>query len=269
MKHQLLNLGLSLMILAFPCISSAQIILTGAGSTTENFDSLTTATPWSDDSTLPGWYAQRTGNGTDLALGTGTSTGGDLYSVGSTTVATDRALGSLGSGNAAAGHFAWGVQFLNNSGGTLALNTLSYHGEQWRKSGGTTPQIVTFWYQIRSTPITSLTPNDPTDWTPWTDLDFASPVNTATGSAVDGNDAGRVALSDHLGLTLPDGHYVLFRWNDPDHSGTDHLMAIDDFSLSYAPIPEPSPNALLALTLLGCSLLHRFRPKTANRRPSN
>ena len=83
--------------------------MSATGSNTQNFNGLGTSSgTWTDNSTISNWYAQRTGSGTTITISTGSTTGGDLYNFGSIS-ATDRALGSIGSGNAAAGSFAWGV----------------------------------------------------------------------------------------------------------------------------------------------------------------
>src|SRR5262249_52055362 len=43
----------------------------------------------------------------------------------------------------------------------------------------------------------------------------------------------KVSISSTInGLSLADGQEILLRWSDPDHSGTDHGLAIDDFSVT-------------------------------------
>ncbi|CAN5593161.1 hypothetical protein BH09VER1_BH09VER1_41290 [soil metagenome] len=241
MKKTLIALTFGLASLS----ASHAITLLTSGSTTQNFDTLVSSgsTTWVDNSTLTGWYAQRTGNGTQIVATNGSLNGGSLYSAG-TTGSSDRAIGSLGSSNAAAGSFAWGVQFQNNSGGNLTFNTLSYVGEEWR-SGATAAQTVTFWYQISSSAITSLTPNVDTGWTAVTALDFTSPNITGTGQ-IDGTlSANQVALSSNLNLTLTQGQYIMFRWSDIDHPSSDDLLAVDDFKVSYTAVPEPTTTAML------------------------
>src|SRR5262245_2907747 len=69
---------------------------------THNFDTLPASgsATWTNDSTIPGWYHARTGTGTTIVANNGSSNAGNLYSYGTGT-ASDRALGSVGSGNAA------------------------------------------------------------------------------------------------------------------------------------------------------------------------
>lgn len=234
---------------------SAQVIVSGTGVFTQNFNTLvsTGSTTWIDNSTLSGWYAQRTGTGTQIVASTGSDTGGNLYSYGAS-AASDRALGSLGSGNAAAGSFAWGISMQNTSGDSVTIDTMSFTGEQWRNGGGAA-QTVTFWYQISSSPITALTPASNAGWTAFSALDFTSPITGGTAGALNGNlTANQVALSTaSLGVTLADGQYIMFRWSDPDHSGTDHGSAIDNFSVTV--VPEP---AALGMVLGGVGVLLSF-----------
>ncbi len=187
---------------------------------------------WTDNQTIPHWYAQRTGTGNTIVANDGSSNAGNLYSFGTGT-STDRALGSIGSGNAAAGHFAWGVVFRNTTSESVTLNTLSYVGEQWRNSGATA-QTVAFSYRISALPITNMSPNSDDGWTRLMALDFTSPVAGGTAGPLDGNlAANRVRLSAVLGITLEPGEYIAFRWRDDDHPGADHGLAIDDFALDW------------------------------------
>ena len=74
-----------------------------------------------------------------------------MYSFGTGTD-TDRALGSIGTGNAAIGDLFWGVSFQNNTGSTITSLDVTYTGEQWRNSaaGG---QTLTFSYLVGSPTI--------------------------------------------------------------------------------------------------------------------
>lgn len=236
--------------LASTLAHAAPIPITGTGSYTQDFNTLPssgTTNPWTDDSTIAAWYAQRSGSGTTIAADNGTATAGNLYSYGSTD-ATERALGSLGSGNAAAGHFAWGVQFQNTGANPVTINSVAYRGEQWRNSAAAA-QAVTFFYQVSTSPITDLTP-DPfyaTGWTAIASLDFTSPVTGGTAGALDGNAAPNfTAVSATVAITVAPGEYVMLRWSDENHSGTDHGLAIDDVSVGWS---EAAPGTL-ALALV-------------------
>ncbi len=211
---------------------------------------------WADNSTISGWYAQRTGTGTTLSASTGSSTGGDLYSLGSTS-SSERALGSLGSGNAAAGSFAWGTIFQNNTTATIASISVGYTGEQWRNNGNATAQTVTFWYKVSSTLVTSLNPGSVnTGWTAVNALDFTSPIATASAATLDGNlSANKITfLPTSLGaISIPVGHYLILRWSDIDHPGNDHVMGIDDFNITWpagggTSLPTVSTSAISSIT---------------------
>ena len=231
---------------------AAPVSITASGTYTQDFNTLisTGTGTWANDSTIAAWYAQRTGTGTTIAADTGSSNGGNLYSFGSTS-SSDRALGSMGSSNAAAGHFAWGVQFQNTSSSTVTIGTVSYTGEEWRKGGNTTASVVTFWYKVSSSAITSLNPSDlvtddsTTGWTAVTSLNFSSPVNTATGAALDGNaSANKVAVSANSNISVPAGSYVMLRWKHPrPASGSTHGLAIDDISVAYTVVAATAPTA--------------------------
>lgn len=220
---------------------AAPVPMTGVGSYSQDFDTLAssgTSNAWADDSTIAGWYSQRTGTGATYRAGLGSETTGDLYSYGSTS-SSERALGTLGSGNAAAGHFAHGVQLQNTSGGTLTINSLAYTGEQWRNSAAAA-QAVTLWYQVSASPITSLTPGADVGWTAVSSGDFTSPITGGTAGALDGNAvANRTAISINPDIGVPDGNYVMIRWKDPDHAGSDHGLAIDDVSLAWTTSSTP------------------------------
>ena len=102
-----------LISLLFVNSNQAQVLITATGSHAQNFDGLlnTGSGTWTDNTTIPNWYSQRTGTGTTYSASTGSSNAGGLYSFGAATGATDRALGSVGSNNVVAGGFAHGVQF--------------------------------------------------------------------------------------------------------------------------------------------------------------
>jgi hypothetical protein len=228
---------------------------------TQNFNTLPTtgSATWSDDSTIPGWYAQRTGTGTSIVASSGPSTQGNLYSYGTGTQ-TDRALGSIGSTpEPTAGHFAWGVQFENQSSRDITLTTLVYTGEQWWNNTNT-PHTITLWYQVRSTLMPSLNPG--TDNTGWTSLSSGNFTSIHTGSifgtSYDGNAAPNRTLINlsSANLVVPDGHFLMVRWSDLDQGGSDHGLAIDDVALTF--IPEPS-SSLLMLSCFPALLLRRRR----------
>src|SRR5947199_260900 len=98
-------IAVALAALSFLSTSTAfaQVSLMNLGDAyQQNFDGLPASgsATWTNNSTIPGWYHARTGTGTTVVANDGASNAGNLYSYGTGT-ATDRALGSVGSGSAA------------------------------------------------------------------------------------------------------------------------------------------------------------------------
>ncbi len=216
--------------------ASAQVSLTTFGTPyTQDFDTLPASgsATWTNNSSIPGWFHARTGTGTTIVANNGGSNAGNLYSYGTGT-ATERALGSVGSGGAGAGNFFWGVRLQNNTGGTITSLQVNYTGEQWRNGGNTTPNVVAFSYLVGAPTVTGSLAEFQLAGTAVAALNFTSPINTATAAALDGNAAAnRVAISHTItGLSIPNGTEVMLRWSDPDHAGADHGMSIDDLSVT-------------------------------------
>lgn len=205
----------------------------------QNFDSLidSGSASWANDATIPGWYTARTGTGTSIVASTGSSNAGNLYSFG-LAGSSDRALGSIGSGNAAAGDFYWGVRLVNDTNQTITGLDISYIGEQWRFSGANAAQTVDFSYQIGAQNLTS------GNWINFDPLDFTSPVTSGTTGALNGNaDANRTFKSATLtNLVLEAEQEIWLRWFDPDHSGADHGLAIDNFTVAISEQGDPDPD---------------------------
>jgi len=240
---------------------TSSTFITGAGYYRQNFDSLPSVgtTSWIDDSTLPGWEAQRSATNTPLTIVStnGGSLTGGLYSFGATG-STDRALGSVGSGGS--GAIAWGAAFRNDTGGLLSFTWLSFTGEQWR-SGGTTSaaQTVSFSYQIGSG-VSDLTAGSDSAWTLLPSLNFTSPINNTASGALDGNDpANSVAVSSGLDLLLAPGAWITFRWHDIDHSSSDHGLAIDDFRLDWSVQPPGDKPEVISADTAAASLGQSFQ----------
>ena len=217
------------------------LVISGPGRYVQNFDTLPSSgtNPWSNNVTLPGWLAQRTGTGTDIVADAGSSTAGNLYSYGGTN-APDRALGSIGSSSQ--GDLTWAVNLQNTSGRTVTLASLAYVGEQWR-NGAAAAQAVNFSHRQGSNAATDLQATSSAEWTGVSALNFTSPVTNGTASALNGNlAANRTALQSALNITLAPGEWITLRWQDANHSGADHGLAIDDLSLEWRVVAEgPRP----------------------------
>ena len=230
--------NLLLALLLFPVTFYAQVAMNGAGSYNENFDNLLNSgsvNDWFENSTIPNWYSQRTSTSTTYAASTGSGNFGGLYSYGAS-ASNDRALGSIGSNNTSfGGSFAHGV-LLQNSGTDVVNNiNLTYTLEEWRNGGSNAAQTVTVWYKVSTSRDTLLNPGlANTGWTEITALAGSSPVSSLTAGALDGNaSANRVTLSEVLAATVSAGSYILIRWSDIDHTGSDDGLAIDDVSITW------------------------------------
>ncbi|TBR58361.1 hemolysin-type calcium-binding protein [Mastigocladus laminosus UU774] len=198
----------------------------------QNFNTLTqlssSSSTWTNDSTLNGWYAANTDGVTvtSYRASNGGFTTGSLYSFGVNNN-SDRALGSIGSSSSKG--LIWGVRFVNDTGRTIDHFSISYVGEQWRKTTAGA-QTIDFQYQVGATNLTSGT------WVDYNALDFTSPQYGGTSNSnLNGNDpANRVLLEASLNVTLAPGQEIWLRWRDIDHSGSDHGLSIDD--LTFSPV---------------------------------
>ena len=217
------------------------VSLTTAGTAaTENFNTLAQT---GTSSTLPtGWFFSETGTAENAlyTAGTGTGTGGDTYSFGSTTAPGDRALGQVRSGSNVV---TLGAAFTNNTGGALGALTISYTGEQWRFGAvhSTTLEKMDFQISFDATSLTTGT------WTDVNALDFNSPINTGPTGQLDGNNAAnRTALSATISsLNIGAGATFWIRWLDVDaQPGADDGLAIDDFSITGIAAVANNPGSL-------------------------
>jgi hypothetical protein len=231
----------------------------GGSPYTENFDSMGTL---SAQAPL-GWNAgtltgASTTNGvisnpSSLSVSTGSSTTGGNFNYGSTG-GSDRAIGALASSTTTR---STEVRFRNNTGLTITNLTITYDGEQWRDGGGT----LTF-----DTIALTFSQNSVGGLTNFTALgasfDFTALKNTATAAALDGNlVANRTAgIGGSYAVSIDPGEVFVLRWIDPDIAGNDDAMAIDNFSLGYEVIPEPSTVLLVGIGLgFAMTVLRRRR----------
>ncbi len=230
--------NLLLALLLFPVTFYAQVAMNGSGSYTQNFDALLSTgsvNDWFENSTIANWYSQRTTPSTLYSASTGSGNFGGLYSYGSSG-SSERSLGSIGSNNLSyGGDFAHGVLLQNNGTDVVTNLNLTYTLEEWRNGGSNAAQTVTVWYKVSATRDTLLNPGSiNTGWTEVTALAGSSPVSSATAGALDGNaTANKVTINGVLPSTVPSGSFIMIRWSDIDHTGSDDGLAIDDVSISW------------------------------------
>jgi hypothetical protein len=269
MKQNVLGTALVAAVVLLAANARGQISLTsGNMSYSQDFDTLTRSTiaeTWTDNAAttsvndppqvvgLVGWYAGNFGTTAVTPLiraGTGSSSSGSFYSYGSAG-ASDRALGTLPQDSVASGSMRLGVRFVNNSGDAITGFSFSYDGEQWRNAGVTNinNQYVVA-YQVfaagggslgatYSPSIASATFDTPFDGS-----------GTSTSVALDGNlAANRVAglTGSVTGLSVANGDEIWLRWFDANSSSLDQGIAIDNFLITFTPIPEPSSLILVSL----------------------
>jgi len=261
-RSNLLALATSaaLAIAAIPA-SAAISIATPSSTYSQNFDSLTTSTTastWTNDSTLSGWSLfSSTGVAVPTIVGgDGASNTGSFYSFGSSTGSTERALGGTASGGAYFGSPASGavagyiaVAFNNSSGAAYNSFTVGFDGEQWRNGGNTTAQAMVLQYGFGATFGTVAS------WTaPGSAFNWTSPVATATAAAVNGNTSGLVSnVGGTVTTSWAAGQTLWVRWVENNDVANDHGLAIDNFSLSVTAVPEADTWAMLlaGLGLIG------------------
>jgi hypothetical protein len=235
--------------------ANAQVVYL-TGTYAQNFDSLATTgnnIPWTNNVTLPGWHSSRSSY--DASDGTGNT--GSLYSFGvaGTNPVTDRALGSIASGNT--GTVLYSLQLFNSSNITFTDITVSFWSEQWRNGGSTTPNINEFAYLV--TNDSTGAPLTAAGYTDVNELFFAAPINGGSPGPLDGNlPVNRIFLSHSFSIgTWAPGQFLWLRWSDPNEPGNDNGMAIDE--VIFTVVPEPTVIASLGASLLGLWGVRRWR----------
>lgn len=204
----------------------------------QDFDAVS-GTAWTNDVTLTGWHLFRQPTPGTAITGVAQTNGGSnagTFALFATGGSSDRALGGVGSGGTYFGNPAQGtiagwqaVSLTNNTGSTVASFDVKYDGEQWRNGGNTSAQTMTLQYGFGASFTGVAT---------WTNagaaFDFTSTVNTATAGALDGNAAAnRTAnIGGTISAAWAAGQTLWVRWAEVNEVGSDHGLAVDNFSLS-------------------------------------
>lgn len=178
---------------------------------------------------------------------------------------SDRALGLYVATSSNFANGALGLVFQNTTGVAMGSVTIGYTGEMWRR--GTTGQLD-FAYNAMSS-LDSFNLRTTPGWIDVNSLDFHSPY-LGSGAGVDGNGTSSVPnggsywdgsnyvtssgttvvnnytifapITINLSTPLAAGDYFVLRWNN---SQTIAGMGIDNLSVTFAAIPEPSTYAAL------------------------
>ncbi|MES2374439.1 MAG: T9SS type A sorting domain-containing protein [Bacteroidota bacterium] len=196
---------------------------------------------------LTGWQllmSAGTNANAGFAMGTGSSTGNGVYSLGAAG-SVERALGSLSSST---GIYAFGMVFINQTGGILNSFTLSFTAEQWRKGGSGNKNTWAFHY--KTGPISHI---DQTGLQDEPNLNFSSINTTTTAASLNGNlPENRQTISYTVnGITWKPGEQLLLRWDDADETGSDDMVAIDNLSFSATLVSGPPIILSSAVTNIG------------------
>ena len=219
----------------------AQVSYTG-GVYSQNFDTMpgvpnnTINVSWVDNTTLPGWYANKTTFSiTDGTIGGAAATFDDtslaenvgLFSFGGA-ILTDRALGSRATSSVAGNDpILYGVRLVNGTSHTLTKFTITYTGEQWLESSSGHAHSLSFDYQLSATNMIDGV------WTPVTSATFTAPISngpepTALVGSVPGNQSVLVGVVSAVEWTP--GQELWLRFRDNNESGREQGLGVDDFS---------------------------------------
>ncbi len=176
-------------------------------------------------------------------VGTGTGTGGGIYSFGATG-STERALGALASGTNIA---AFGVELINNTGATINNVSLNFTAETWRTSDQSSLNVLSFGYLVGASGSANyLTTNTATAVAGLNAVEPQVDVMTGTSNAaVNGNLAANQTAANGtlLGINWAPGTSLYLRWQDANDTGDDAGIGIDNLSLKSIPIRNLSWNA--------------------------
>lgn len=177
------------------------------------------------NATLPnGWYFVENDTAGQYPADDGNALSGSVYSYG-TTASSERALGGLRSNSTEP---KFGARLQNDTGAVLPEVLVSYTAEQWRLgvSNRVPPDQLNFQYSLDATSLTTGT------WVDVDALDLVAPNPAGAAGAHDGNLAiNRVAISSVIsGLAVAPGAGFWVRWTDPNQSGNDDGLAIDNAS---------------------------------------
>jgi hypothetical protein len=267
----ILRVFLAAMMLA-PSLVSAFVPYTG-GPLLVTFDELgTTSAAWTNNSTLPGWYAWEAFEGevgpgradrswglvSRYGLATGQTNSQGLKNLNVTTGGQDRALGTRTGGN----DYVFALILRNDTGATITDIDLGFLGQQW-KIVGTSPAAghrLEFSFGVFATLNTaSVNPNtvipmSTTDAPTAFDSGYSRSAGALDvplvqfGSSIGGIDgnlpANRTPLSANLKVNWPPSQFLVLRWfDDQVNNGTEALLAIDDLTFNAWGSASGAPSA--------------------------
>ncbi len=231
MKYTRITILLGALLAA--CTVNAQVSLTPGMIVTESFNAIDATNYWTDNTTLPGWYAAVTNAGsgevTTPSSYYNTAGGGSgstkLFTINSSG-SSERALGGLPS--LGAGRLLLGWRMVNSGTEALTNLVLSYDGEQWRRDTSADTHIYVS-YQIFNGGEGSLT--KPDGWIAAPDSLTFNPTVTGAAAAINGNlpENRATGLSGSItGITLQPGQEIWFSWYLVKLGGGNIFVGVDN-----------------------------------------
>jgi hypothetical protein len=229
-------------------VAYAQIVMAQSGTYFQDFNSLSktgSANAWVDNTTLLGWYWQCGTVGAPVTYfsddGTSPYFGKRCYG---TSNDADRAIGGLCDDNH--NPYAYGLKLYNASSQSISSISVGYTGEQWKANSNTSYQQIKFYYKIVPDPeISLILPPVNDNWTAVPALNFVGPKK-GVSMVLNGNDPSNRQIISEITISLipaiSPGQYIYLRWNDPQETGGEHGLAIDDVTVKWTIPAFDSPN---------------------------
>ena len=184
---------------------------------------------WTNNITYQGWYMSGTFQSHISITAAAPSNTGGFYTY-ECNGNNDQKIGSRASGSS--GTIRYGVILQNNTGSAINQISVSYTGYQLSLAQNGNTNVIGFDYIVSA----SLPAITATGGTAVAALNFTQlQSNGASGSAqVMGYPCTQFAnMATCINVSIPVGSYILLRWSDPDDSGNDHHMAIDDLNVQF------------------------------------
>lgn len=226
-------------------ISPADVVA-GTYSYSENFDSLgLSPVVWANDSTVPGWYLQKTGGAGTLPVIDGSAawvTG--FYNTG---VAADpnRSLGASSSGSLP---YQTVVIFQNTTAKALRITNIAYTSKLYKNNSGQNAETTQLATRVSPT-LAGLTSTFDTagvgpglindGWLLDTGLSntFAAPLAADVSAQLVVPLTNPRSQAPATNVTVGAGHFLAIRFTDINAANSDAIIGQDDFSITFAEQP--------------------------------